>query len=461
MAQLSGRQRFAHLYRRAGFGATEAELTAAMALHRDEDVAFEQAVARLLDFEAVDEVEDRFTPIPVSGEEGESDEAGEQEYDIEGLAHWWLERMLRTRRPFLEKMVLFWHGHFATSAYKDEVGRTRMLIQNELFREHALGSFEELLNALSRDPAMIAWLDLDENRRGSPNENYARELMELFTLGIGTAANPNYTEADVKEAARAFTGYAIGEDGTFEFRSSRYDPGVKTVLGRSCETGDEVNAILVRHRKDGRNVCAHFLAAKLFSFLAYPATPADAIVTPFAEAFVRSDFSVRALAEAILLSPEFSSDTAYRALVKSPIELAIGMLRALGARRVPIDVVFGNLWLQGQIPFAPPSVGGWPSGPLWINSSTVLSRNSIAVGILYSVGERGDAGAGGRPVTRLLHGLPSAPARVDRLLELLVDGDAPPATRAALIKFAEDRDDDVALRGLFNLVLALPVYQLN
>ncbi len=458
MAKLTGRKRFAHLYRRAGFGATEAELQAAMALYRDEDAAFARAVDRLLDYESAEEATDRLEPIPAMAEPGDSDQAGEAEFDIVPLVHWWLERMLKSRRPLLEKMVLFWHNHFATSAYKDEVGRTRMLIQHELFRANALGSFEEILHGVSRDPAMIGWLDLDTNRKGHPNENYVRELMELFTLGVGPPGDPNYTEADIREAARAFTGYTVDDELEFEFRPGRHDHGTKTVLGRPCETGDDVNAVLLRHEKGGRNVCSHFLAAKLFSYFAYPVGPDDPVVAPLAARFVQSGFSVRALVEAILRSGAFSSETAYRALVKSPVELLVGTLRLLGAERVPLEASFGHLWLQGQVPFAPPNVGGWPSGRAWINSSTVLSRNALTAYFLYSVGAKDEAEAGGRPIERQVRGRRGAAQKVDRVLELVVDGDVPPAARSALVAHAANADD---LYSLFNLALVLPAYQLN
>ena len=175
MADLTGRRRFAHLYRRAGFGATAAELDAARALHATEDVAFGLAVDRLLNYQAVSEVPDRF--------EVRTDDWGDT------LIRWWLERLARTRRPLLERLTYFWHDHFATSLEKDGIDVAKMKRQNDTLRANALGSFPALVKALSRDPAMIAWLDLSSNRRLSPNENFARELMELFVLGARAPGN--------------------------------------------------------------------------------------------------------------------------------------------------------------------------------------------------------------------------------------------------------------------------------
>ena len=176
-------------------------------------------------------------------------------------------------------------GSLATSRDKDGIDAARMLRQNEFFRTNAFNYFEAILNGISRDPAMIYWLDLNTNRRTSPNENYAREVMELFALGIGTPDNPNYSENDVKQATKAFTGYTVGTDGNFLLNTGNHDPSTKTVLGRPCESGDDVNRILVSYWKDGRNVCAQYLTAKLFSFFAYPVTPDDPAVLRLAAGF--------------------------------------------------------------------------------------------------------------------------------------------------------------------------------
>ncbi|MCC6179112.1 MAG: DUF1800 domain-containing protein [Chloroflexi bacterium] len=446
VAELTGRRRFAHLFRRAGFGATPAEIDAAMATSADEESAFRAAVDALLNYQAVSEVPDRVSVDPNSGD---------------SLILWWLERMVRTRRPLLEKLVLFWHDHFATAEDKAGISITFMLRQNDLFRAMALGRFEAMLDAVSRDPAMVFWLDLNANRKTSPNENYAREVMELFSLGVGRPGDPNYSEDDVKQATRAFTGYTIDQNGNWYLNAASHDGGTKTVLGQHCESGDEVHMILLRHVKNGRNVSAHFLTAKLFSWYAYPVAEDDPVVLALAPGFASSGHNVLWLVEAILKSPEFSSLRAYRALIKSPVELAVQALRLLGAERVPASGVLTRLRDQGMRLFYPPDVSGWPSGRVWINASTVLSRCNMAATIVNSLGKTAATDAGGAPVVSLLAGLPTAAARVDAVLARLVDGDVSPATRDALVAYASTAATDEKLRGLFNLVMALPAFQLN
>jgi uncharacterized protein (DUF1800 family) len=235
MALLTGRVRFAHLYRRAGFGASEAEIDAAIALAPgDENLAYAMAVDRLLNYELIPDFVDRISI------------ANPTNADIP--IHWWLERMVRSPRPLQEKMAFFWHDHFATSQEKDGITIPMMLAQNALFRASALGNFRQLLKDVSRNPAMILWLDLNTNRRTSPNENWMRELLELFGLGIGPPDDPNYTETDIREGTRAFTGYTIDANGNYFLNNAQHDNGTKTVLGQTCESGDQVIDILSQYQ---------------------------------------------------------------------------------------------------------------------------------------------------------------------------------------------------------------------
>ena len=417
------RGRVAHLLRRAGFGAGEQELAEYTAL------GFDGAVDRLLHDAGQPDVPDLTTPEEV------------------GLQVWWLERMLRTRRPLLEKLTLFWHGHL-TSALKEVPNPSWLQAQNELLRAHALtDSYAHLLRAISRDPAMGAYLDLRTNRKLAPNENYARELMELFTLGVG-----NYTEDDVREAARAFTGWSIGFDGKFAFQPAQHDAGPKTVLGLSGPlNGDDVSTLLATRPEAGR-----FLSRKLFRFLAYP-DPEPAVVERLAGVYLRSGGSIRALVEAILRSPEFVSERAYRALVKSPVELLVGTLRRLGAERV-VPQVAAQARLLGQELFNPPSVAGWFGGRSWVNASTLLGRFNAQAAI---VSQLGGPLLGGRSASALFAGAGSAAERVERALAIMVDGDALPDERAALLAFAGSVRGEEQARGLLRLTMALPAYQLN
>jgi uncharacterized protein (DUF1800 family) len=417
------RGRVSHLLRRAGFGAGEQELAEYVAL------GFDGAVDRLLHDAGQPDAPDLTTPEEV------------------GLQLWWLERMLRTSRPLLEKMTLFWHGHL-TSALRQVQNPSWLQAQNELLRSHALTeSYADLLRAISRDPAMAAYLDLRTNRKQAPNENYARELMELFTLGIGS-----YSEDDVREAARAYTGWSVGFDGKFAFLPAQHDSGPKTVLGQSGPlNGDDVSVLLA-----ARPETARFMSRKLFRFFAYP-DPEPALVERLAGVYAGSGGSIRALVEAILRSPEFVSERAYRALVKSPVEVLVGTLRRLGAERVPPQLAAQARQL-GQELFNPPNVAGWFGGRSWINASTLLGRFNAQAGI---VNQLGGPVLGGPAASALFAGAGSPTERVERALALLVDGDALPEERAALLAFAGNARGDEQDRGLLRLTMALPAYQLS
>ncbi|MFN8523732.1 MAG: DUF1800 domain-containing protein [Chloroflexota bacterium] len=446
MAELTGRRRFAHLFRRAGFGAKESTLTASLAAHPNEDTAYSIAVQKLI--------------ADARGPEGFADRIDWTPSNMT-VQLWWLERMIRTTRPLREKLTLFWHDHFATSFKKDGMNHIMLFYQIELLRSGALDYLELLVRAISRNPAMIMWLDLNTNKAGDPNENFARELMELFTMGITFSSSANYSENDIREATRAFTGYTIDASGNYFFNTAQHDGGSKTVLGQACESGDDVIRRIFQMTRNGKSIVAHHIAAKLFSFLAYPVTPDDAVIAPHATAFLNSGFLTSSLVESILMSPEFSSLRAYRALVKSPVESAVSALHILGAERVPLHGVWSGCTAAGQQLIAPPDVGGWPSGRAWINPNTMLSRCNMNVSIALSLGDPAASGAGGSSVNQLLAGLTPS-QKVDRLTYLLMDSDIPASTRSTLVNYvgtlayAEDRN-----MGLMNLVLALPEFQLN
>ncbi len=431
----SPRIRIAHLLRRAGFGGTEAEI------ERYTRLGFDAAVDELLDF---------------AGRDDPSAEAAEaQGFDLnapDGLRAWWLYRMIHTTRPLQEKLALFWHGSFATSIVKV---RDPLLMrwQNELFREQALGSFRTLLQRISRDPAMLRWLDSNTNRKASPNENYARELMELFTLGIG-----NYSEPDVKEGARAFTGWFLDPNTlAFRFTPQAHDFGPKTLLGRVGNwNGDDAIEIILE-----QPVAPRYLARRLFRFFAYD-DPEPETVDRFAEVLTASDWEVRPVVEAILRSPELSSPRAYHAKVKSPAELVVGAIRQLGARTAFQDLMV-PMRKMGQDLFAPPNVKGWDGGLGWVSTSTVLERFNFANRLCTA---RDDpTRTSFDPLadsTRL--GLTSAEQVVDHYLHLLVDGDAPPDVRASLLAYANEGGSfaanvDAKTRGIVHLIMSTPTYQ--
>jgi uncharacterized protein (DUF1800 family) len=341
-----GHRHAGHLARRAGFGATAAEIEALT--RRGVDGAVDAYLHPT-------ETEPDFAPYP--------DPAllydPKKRYGAAKL--WWLDRMLKTKRPLAEKMTLFWHGHFATSIAK--VPPQLMVQQIDLFRTHALGNFRLLLTAVSQDPAMLIWLDNRFNVAAHPNENYAREVMELFALGLG-----NYSEDDVKAAARAFTGWTLDKDARFQYKEQAHDAGVKTFLGHTGPlTGEDVLAIIVEQPVHQRYICR-----KLLEFFVY-SDPEPELVDALASVYALSGYDLAKTVGTILRSNVFFSLRAYRALPKSPVEFAIGSLRYLGIADVPPDTP-GWLARMGQDIMQPPNVKGWDGGPLWISTTTLLAR---------------------------------------------------------------------------------------
>ena len=304
------------------------------------------------------------------------------------LRAWWLGEMLATPSPFTERMTLFWHNHFVSSLQK--VRPTRLMYrQNLLLRRHALGNFGELLHAVSRDPAMIVYLDNASNRKGQPNENFAREVMELFTLGEG-----NYTEQDIKEAARAFTGWGIDpETGAFVFRRERHDDGVKRVLGRSgpFDGGDVLDILL------GEPQTARLIVRKLWQEFISREPDAREVVR-IADEFRRSGYQIRTAMRLILTADAFYAPENRANLIKSPIDLIVGTLRQFRIEvpdPYPFVVISRRL---GQDLMAPPNVKGWPGGDAWINASTLLARKQM-LERLFRVSERSMASVAGATMT--------------------------------------------------------------
>jgi uncharacterized protein (DUF1800 family) len=432
MAFETERARVAHLLRRAGFGSTPAELDEYTAL------GFMGAVERLLNYEQVDDsaADQVVSAIQIDPR------------NVETARNAWLTRMLVTRRPLQEKMTLFWHTHFATASSK--VRQTALLVQQiQLFRDNALGNFESLLQKVTRDPAMLQWLDNNQNRKGAPNENYAREVMELFTMGIG-----NYTDADVKEAARAFTGYTAGRGGTFTFDAAQHDDGDKTFLGETRNfDADDILAVLVRHPATAR-----YLTTKLFRYFVYD-TPDSTTIDRLAQTYTFSNFDVRAVVRDILSGPEFLSQQAFRAQVKQPVDLVIGSLKALNVQNVGPDMP-QVIRRMGQDLLNPPDVSGWKGGDNWINASTILERFNFAERLIAARGADQPyfVDVGG---TLNANSLQTAPAVVDYYLQLLVDAAATPEARQTLIdRVSADGALEDNLRGMLHLAMSLPTYQL-
>ena len=360
-----------HLLNRTGFGATEAEVRELAPLERREAVdrllAGTRTQATLAPPAFVDEP---FVPFykyrQMSAEERREEQRKLVQQGLE-LRTWWLREMLATPSPLTERMTLFWHGHFATSQRKVRIGQL-MYRQNVLLRREALGNFATLLHEIAKDPAMLVYLDNAGSRREAPNENFAREVMELFTLGEG-----HYAEQDIKEAARAFTGWSLDRDsGRYLYRRAWHDDGEKTVLGTTGRLdGDDVLDILL-----ARPQTAEFVATKLWRELVSP-TPDRAEVRRWAAVFRESRYEVKPLLRAVLTSDAFWAEENRGTLVKSPVDLVAGTLRAQGIRPMELRPAVFACAALGQNLFSPPNVKGWPGGDAWIDASTILGRKQF------------------------------------------------------------------------------------
>jgi uncharacterized protein (DUF1800 family) len=364
----------AHLLRRAAFGYSRDDLLEAERLGPE-------GTLKLLLEGRPSSTELLETLIDVGRLAAERDEGGDQ------LRGWWIYCMLQGGHPLREKLTLFWHNHFATSLVKVQ-NPTLMFRQNCLLREHALGRFGPLLQAISRDGAMLVWLDSNSNVKGKPNENYARELMELFSLGVG-----NYTEKDVREGARAFTGWRTDGRG-FVFDPRSHDTASKTFLGTTgnWDGGDAVRIVLEQP------ALARFITRKLYQhFVSETAAPSDALLQPLCESFRKSDYDIALLVRTMLASRHFYSAAAFRQRVKGPVEFALGAVQAVYRRfpeddpeyhSLPQQMLIGALSALGQTLFAPPNVKGWPGAKAWLNTATLLERanfaESLAMGTLWA-----------------------------------------------------------------------------
>ena len=284
------------------------------------------------------------------------------------LQNWWVNHMLTTKTPFLERMTLFWHNHFPSTI--DQTKQPSALFeQNVTQRRHALGNYGNLLFAMAKDPAMLIYLDGYKNVKENPNENFARELLELFTLG-GTVY---YRENDIKEAARAFTGWGIDDrTGKFRFYPERHDGGVKTFMGnRGNFTGDDILMILMKHPRT-----AETIAEKMWYEFISSSKPNAAYTRRWAKHFRDSNYDIKALLVAVLSSDAFWDPRNMGALVKSPIELTIGTMRALPYRLRKNNLAH-NLSIMGQSLFAHGSVKGWTGGNDWISTQSLMRRTGL------------------------------------------------------------------------------------
>jgi uncharacterized protein (DUF1800 family) len=384
---------------------------------------------------------------------------------LQEIREWWLSRMIQTRRPLQEKMTLFWHG-FLVSGRPDARLAENLYTQNELFRTRGMGSFKDLILAISRDPAMLEYLDNESNRKGRPNENYARELLELFTIGIG-----NYTEQDVKEAARAFTGWTRRNGYEFFFNANQHDDGQKTFLGRTgnLDGTDIINIVF------DQTATSRHLPRRLFEYFTY-LRPEDDIIDGLASDFRNNNFAVAPVVRTILSSRAFYSGKAMRSQIKSPIQLVVGTARLLELDAGQMMLMTRAADLMGQALFFPPHVGGWPRGEGWITTATLLFRYNFSGMILTG----GAPGLARRPATKpplpsgaakVLAGTQTSTQVVERLADALNVGHLGSDRKEALARalaagppqaaqVATVGDSDTKVRSALHLLMCSPEYQL-
>lgn len=428
-----GLRQAAHLYRRAAFGATWGQLQRALAdgpqrtidkLRKPED-----EVARF----------DRtFDPFEMDASKSASAEASRA---------WWLRRMIETPFPLLEKMTLFWHGHFAISNARIENGE---LVGQylRLLRHQALGRFDVLLDAITREPAVLVGLNGAANRRAKPSENFARMVLEPFALGEGqTSSN------DVCHAARAFTGQFVLHK-EYRFVDREHDPGTKKIFGQEGNwRGSDVVRIVLQ-----QPVVARRMVAKLYRWLiSETEPPSETLLAPLAESFAK-DYDVGRLVETMLRSNLFFSPVAYRQRIKSPVEYALGIARGLEGL-IPTAPLGQHLASLGQNLCHPPTVYGWEGGRAWINQATLLGRTNLAQALLAGAEPYGDAL---NPKTLAeKHGRGDVESAGHWLLDLFVQGDVSPEVVEHLKQVAlVNGDATQRLRRLAHAVVTLPEFQL-
>ncbi len=381
-----------------------------------------------------------------------------------GLQAWWLERMVATPRPAEEKLTLLWHSHFATR-HRDIRDSYLMQQQNDLFRTHANGSFADLAAGIVRDPAMIRFLNNDRNNARRPNENLARELMELFTLGEG-----NYTEQDIREGARALTGYTA-QDNDFRFNRNAHDQGRKQILGQEgAWDGDDFVRLLLR-----QEACARFVALKLYRHFVADvsddwdllSTETRQVVDALAGRLRRSGYELSPVLVTLFKSEHFYDAQIVGRKIKSPVQLIAGTARSLEAPERDARALAGTLRAMGQDLFEPPSVAGWDGGRAWINTSTLLMRQNTCAYLVTGKTTRGRRNQQGEPVDTeaLLTGLdrPTPRRVVDHLCDTLLGPHVSAERRDPLYRYMQERRVGVTnetVLGLLLLITAMPDYQL-
>jgi len=461
MSLITERQKIQHLLRRAGFGYRTDELEMYV------DLGLENTIEQLLNPELVDD-----SKCEVLLEAFANSQTDKAKKNITYRIAQWHIRLAQSERPLLEKMTYFWHNHFATSMTK--VAQPELMaIQNNTLRNNALGLFPDLLHGITNDPAMMIYLDNRFNVKSAPNENYAREVMELFTMG----ESASYSELDVMEAARALTGWTVARgktraqkalldhdpDSLLRFRRFKYDSSQKTLLGVS----GNLNAENVVSILSSRTETADFLGIRLWEWFALK-NPEPKLIEKTTDAYFKSNGSIKEMVRVILTSEEMYSERAYRWRIKSPVEYVIGSIRHLsGVSNGRPEM--SEMLSMGQKLFFPPSVAGWSGDTDWINSNTVLTRTNFANNLTKTNPRFSKSRT--LNISELIKEIAvfdDVEKVVDSTLDLLVGGDTDEATREILIEHLggryhysyEESVKDGTLNGMFYLALTMPLYQL-
>ncbi|HJN13441.1 MAG TPA: DUF1800 domain-containing protein [Pirellulaceae bacterium] len=486
-----------HLLARAGFGGTpeEVEKLHAMGLRKAVDFLVdyqEQPAADIplaiespqpvkqvkLDRKALAKLspKERQKLIQEQRKQTQQRRKNEQQQFAE-LRQWWMKRLVESPRPLEEKLVLFWHGHFATG-YRTVKDTYAMYLQNELFRKHAAGSFGQLLRGIAHDPAMLRYLDNDKNVKARPNENLAREILELFSMGEG-----NYSEEDIKEAARALTGYTFDRRSVeFMFRRQVHDDGEKTIFGKTGNwDGDKLVDLILEEPATAR-----FIARKLFVFFVHEDVD-EQTIEQLAGVLRENDYELAPLLKTMFLSEEFNGPKAMGTQIKSPVQLVVGVLRSLGVKQANYTALAAATQSMGQELLQPPNVKGWDGGSAWINTNTVFARHNFAAPLVIQNQKRGkkpvrSRGGGGQLTQRIdIVGLleksqSGTPADVvDYLAKALLVTQLSEEKREELVNFLNDAEPlppstqwksqraqvNAKLRALLVLMMSMPEYQLT
>ncbi len=459
----------AHLLVRAGFGATPEQIDAAARRPLSEVVSgvLETAPAASPPEWVKPGIENRpdFRDLPEPERRNARKKwREEQNRQHRKLVNWWVQRMISSPSPLQEKMTLFWHGHFATS-FRKVRNAYAMYLQNQTFRTMGMGSYRKLVTAVAQDPAMLIYLDNTRSRAGAPNENFSRELMELFTLGEG-----HYSEQDIKEAARAFTGWMLAP-GRYEFRDavesgrhSLHDGEIKEFFGkRGNFDGHDIIRLILQQEQASR-----FIVTKLWRYFAY-SNPEQEIVDALAKEFTAGNFDIASLLENIFTSKAFYSAQALRTQIKCPSQWFAGSCIALGIEQPDPRHGFNALRSLGQELFAPPNVKGWDGGYAWITTASLTQRYNLAGSLVYS--RKGSPSSKGRLLVQPETILPmeqrgSAETALhyleDRLYQTCLEG----ADHADLLAYLgglppPDRWTDAQIRTIFRTMMSTPQYQLT